>query len=188
MGLSASLYSYASEMQVEAPDAAPSPKIIRLGVGSWLGFLAAAACVVLALWIFSPRPTRDTTTAGLPADEYVARITGSKECQWATGDPSARPGNFLRKGQRLELAQGYAEITFDSGAQVVLEGPASLELNSAWDATLLRGTLKVSVPTEAMGFRISNPAVDAVELGTECTMVADASGGLEMRKPIASVG
>jgi hypothetical protein len=123
MGLSASLYSYASEMQVEAPDAAPSPKIIRLGVGSWLGFLAAAACVVLALWIFSPRPTRDTTTAGLPADEYVARITGSKQCQWANGDPSARPGNFLRKGQRLELAQGYAEITFDSGAQVVLEGP-----------------------------------------------------------------
>jgi hypothetical protein len=180
MGLSASLYSYASEMQVEAPDAAPSPRIIRLGVGSWLGFLAAAACVVFALWIFSQRATRDTTTAGLPADEYVARITGSKQCQWATGDPSARPGNFLRKGQRLELALGYAEITFDSGAQVVLEGPASLDVNSAWDATLLRGTLKASVPTEAMGFRISNPAVDVVDLGTEFTMVADASGGAEV--------
>jgi hypothetical protein len=62
----------------------------------------------------------------------------------------------------------------------VLEGPASLDLNSAWDATLLRGTLKASVPTEAMGFRISNPAVEVVDLGTEFTMVADASGGAEV--------
>jgi hypothetical protein len=180
MGLSASLYSYASEMQVEAPDAASSSKIVRLGVGSWLGFLAVAACVVLALWIFSQRPMRDTTTAGLQPDEYVARITGAKECQWANGDPSARPGNYLRKGQRLELARGFAEITFDSGARVVVEGPASLDVNSAWDATLRHGTLKASVPTEAMGFRISNPAVQVVDLGTEFTMVADASGAAEV--------
>jgi hypothetical protein len=180
MGLSASLYSYASEMQVEAPDAAPPARIIRLGVGSWLGFLAAAACVVFALWIFHQRPLRDASSVGLQPDEYVARITGSKQCQWANGDPSVRLGKFLRKGQRLELAQGYAEITFDSGAQVVLEGPASLDLNSAWDATLLRGTLKASVPTEAMGFRISNPAVEVVDLGTEFTMIADASGGAEV--------
>jgi hypothetical protein len=180
LGLSASLYSYASEMQVEAPDAVAPSKIIRLGVGSWLGFLAAAACVVFALWTFSQRSARDTTTAGLQPDEYVARITGSKQCQWANGDPSARLGKFLRKGQRLELAQGFAEITFDSGAQVVLEGPASFDLNSAWNATLRRGTLTANVPTEAIGFRISNPAVEVVDLGTEFTMVADASGGAEV--------
>ena len=180
MGLSASLYSYASEMQVEAPDAPAPSKIVRLGVGSWLGFLAAAACVVFAVLIFSQRPTRDTNAAGLQPEEYVARITGSKECEWASGDPSARPGKFLRKGQRLELAQGFAEITFDSGAQVVLEGPASLDLNSAWDATLRRGTLKAKVPTEAMGFRVSNPSVEVVDLGTEFTMVADASGAADV--------
>lgn len=180
MGLSASLYSYASEMQVEAPDAVSSSKIVRLGVGSWLGFLAVAACVVLALWIFSQRPMRDITPAGLQPDEYVARLTGSKDCRWANGAPSARPGNYLRKGQRLELARGFAEITFDSGAQVVVEGPASLDLNSAWDATLRRGTLKASVPTEAMGFRISNPSVQVVDLGTEFTMIADASGAADV--------
>ena len=180
MDLSASLYSYASEMQVEAPDAVAPSRIAKLGVGSWLAFLAAAACVVFALWIFSQRPVRDTSLAELQPDEYVARITGSKQCQWVNGDPSVRLGRFLRKGQRLELAQGYAEITFDSGAQVVLEGPASLDLNSAWNATLLRGTLKASVPTEAMGFRISHPAVEVVDLGTEFTMVADAGGSAEV--------
>jgi len=180
LGLSASLCSFASEMQVEAPDAPAPTKIIRLGVGSWLSLLAAAACVVLAFWIFSQRPPREITAARVQPDEYVARITGAKACQWANGDPSARPGNFLRKGQRLELVRGLAEITFDSGAQVVLEGEASLDVNSAWDATLRRGTLKASVPTEAIGFRISNPAVEVVDLGTEFTMVADASGAADV--------
>jgi hypothetical protein len=86
----------------------------------------------------------------------------------------------LRKGQRLELAKGLAEITFDSGALLVLEGPASLDLNSAWDATVRRGTVKASVPAQAMGFRISNPSVEVVDLGTEFTMIADASGAADV--------
>jgi hypothetical protein len=58
----------------------------------------------------------------------------------------------------------------------VLEGTASLEIKSAWDAALLGGTLKASVPPEAVGFRISHPSVEVVDLGTEFTMVADAHG------------
>lgn len=180
MALSASLCSYASEMQVEAPDGVPSAKILRLSLGSWLGFLAAAACLVLALYVFSQRPASNSVAANPPAGEYVARLTGSKDCRWADTIPSARSGNFLRKGQRLELARGFAEITFDSGARVLLEGQASLDVNSAWDATLLRGTLRASVPTEAMGFRISNPAVQVVDLGTEFTMIADSSGAADV--------
>ena len=89
----------------------------------------------------------------------MARITGAKDCRWVGAAPTARSGDYLRKGQYLELAAGFAEVTFDSGAQVILEGPACLSLNSAWDATLVRGTLKANVPTEAMGFRVSNPSV-----------------------------
>ena len=180
MALSASLWSYASEMQVEAPEAVPPAKIIRLGISSWLGFLAAAACVVLALYIFSHRPTPNFIATNPQPGEYVARLTGSKDCRWANAAPASRPGNYLRKGQKLELAAGFAEITFDSGAQVVLEGPASLDLNSAWDATLRRGTLKANVPTEAMGFRVSNPSVDVVDLGTVFTMIADGSGAADV--------
>lgn len=180
MALSASLCSYASEMQVEAPDAVPAGRILHLGVGSWLGYLAAAACVVLTLYIFTQRPARHSTSTSPPAGEYVARVTGAKDCRWAKGTPAARTGNYLRKGQTLELAAGFAEITFDSGAQVVLEGPASLDVNSAWGATLRRGTLKANVPTEAMGFRVSNPSVEVVDLGTEFTMIADGSGAADI--------
>src|SRR6185369_7470491 len=89
-------------------------------------------------------------------------------------------GDRLLRNQRLEIAKGLAEITFDSGAQVVLEGPATFDLKSAWEATLNRGTLKASVPPQAIGFRISNPSVEIVDLGTEFTMSADASGVAEV--------
>src|SRR5262249_7955505 len=38
------------------------------------------------------------------------------------------------------------------------------------------GRLKASFPPEAMGFSISNPTVEVVDLGTEFTMFADAGG------------
>ena len=181
MAFSASLYQYASEMQVEAPDALPEEpaNVIRPFPWRWLSPLAAAAGVVLAFWLFhSHRP--ETRVAEMRADENVARLTGSRQCQWSDNVTALKPGDGLRKGQRLELLSGFAELTFDSGAQVVLEGPASLDLNSAWDATLLRGSLKANVPPEAMGFRISNLAVEVVDLGTEFTMIADGSGAADV--------
>ncbi len=95
------------------------------------------------------------------------------------GKRSSR-GRACIKGQRFELAAGYAEITFDSGARAVLEGAASLEINSAWDATLRHGTLKVSVPAEAVGFRVSNPAVEVVDLGTDFTLIAAEDGAADV--------
>ena len=175
--LSASLASYASEMQVEAPDAATSPGLLRT-ILWWLSPLTAAALVILSIWFWT-RPHPQAAAPELKSEEFVARLTASKECQWKDGS-SIRPNEYLRKGQRLELAKGLAEITFDSGALLILEGPASLDLNSAWDATLVRGTLKASVPSQAMGFRISNPSVEVVDLGTEFTMIADGSGAADV--------
>jgi hypothetical protein len=86
----------------------------------------------------------------------------------------------VNPGDKLDLAAGYAEITFDSGAQIVLEGPAVCEVNSAWDVTLRRGTLKANVPHEAVGFRVSNPAVKVMDLGTEFTMIADGAGAADV--------
>jgi hypothetical protein len=177
-GLSASLYSYASEMQTEERDApAPRSNVVR----AWwvLGFLAAAAMVALVFWTNRPTPKVVSSPALPPAKEFVAQLTGAKGCQWVNSSP-VQPGAQLQKGQRVELTKGYAEITFDCGAQVVLEGPVSLDINSAWAATLNRGTLKASVPPEAIGFSISNPNVEIVDLGTEFTMSSDASGAAEV--------
>ncbi len=177
LGQSASLHTYASELHAEAPDVSLPPvrfqNLQRLALW-WGTVLSAAAALVLGLW-FANRPT---TVQAAPARELVARLTGSKNSQWATG--SFRPGDRIEKNQKLELTAGLAEITFDSGARVVLEGPASLDVNSAWDGTLRRGTLKANVPPQAIGFRISNSAVEVVDLGTEFSMIADGKGAAEV--------
>jgi ferric-dicitrate binding protein FerR (iron transport regulator) len=179
MGLSASLCDYANEMQAEAPDA-PS-KVIRPAAWQWtLGALAAAAAVMLAFWFGMKESgvAPNSAVAEQESEETVARLSGAKDVQWLGETP--RPGDELRRGQRIEIAAGFAEITFDSGARVTVEGPAALELTSAWEAVLHHGTLRANVPTEAIGFRVSNPEVEVVDLGTEFTMVADAKGGTEV--------
>src|SRR5439155_17001625 len=56
MALSASLYSYASEMQLEPPEAASTSKLMRL-VLWWFAPLGAAACLLFALGPFGrPKP------------------------------------------------------------------------------------------------------------------------------------
>jgi ferric-dicitrate binding protein FerR (iron transport regulator) len=173
LGQSASLHAYAAENHAEAPDAAQHRSVnfgfpMRLMVG-----LAAAVVFGLGLWLARLAPPwagSESASAG----GHVAHLSGLKNSRWVA--VPLRPGDRLARDQRVELAAGLAEITFDSGARVVLEGPAVLEINSAWAATLRHGTLKASVPAEAIGFRISNAAVEVVDLGTEFTMIADARG------------
>jgi ferric-dicitrate binding protein FerR (iron transport regulator) len=177
LGLSASLFSYASEMQAEAPDVfVPRPKINVISILlRWLVPLGATAAIVLAFLMANVKQPKPE----IKNDESVAQLTGSKKCQWA-GGASLLPGARLHKGQQIELTHGFAEVTFDSGARVVLEGPASLEVNSAWDAILKRGTLKANVPHEAIGFSVAAATVNVVDLGTEFTMIADASGATDL--------
>ena len=179
-GMSASLCEYASELQVEAPDVARTPaRVIRPAIWWTFCSLAAAALVMVGLWI-STGPRNDDAAAELNTGEFVASVTGAKDCRWGSPAGVLRPGDHLRHGQQVELLSGFAEITFDCGAQITLEGPALLDVNSAWGAVLRRGTLRANVPPEAIGFRVSNPAVEVVDLGTEFSMVADASGATEV--------
>jgi ferric-dicitrate binding protein FerR (iron transport regulator) len=192
MGLSASLHYHAAEMLMGEPDEAHAiaPERATASTRSWwmVGVIAAAACVGLVAWMSWPdaetqggsspiaKVVPPTTLPAIPAgqdNEFVAQLTGSKESAWAAGDSPLSLGGRLRKGQQVELATGFAEITFDSGARVVLQGPASFKVDSQWSATLTRGTLKANVPPQAAGFRISNPAVEVVDLGTEFSMVID---------------
>lgn len=180
MAQSASLHGYAAEVHAGAPDR-PRPVVRAHRLVGWaLGSLAAAAAVVTALWWSRPSRPAEERAGGGRAAPFVARVTAEKDAAWSRASGGLAPGTPLQRGQRLELSSGVAEITFDSGARVVIEGAASLVVNSAWDATLRRGTLKASVPPEAVGFRISNPAVEVMDLGTEFTLIADGNGAAEV--------
>jgi hypothetical protein len=175
MDQSASLCHHADERQFDGADA-PRHDAGWFRPASWqvMGVAAAIVASALIVWNWdavapapSPRPPDASPT------EFVARITGTKDASWRGVSASLSPGAFLRRGEQLELAGGFAEITFDSGAVVLLEGPALFDVNSAWDSTLRRGAIKANVPQQAIGFRVTNPAVDVIDVGTEFSMIAD---------------
>ena len=170
-GLSASLFDYAAEMQTENPDASrKTSRVIQFPV-LWLrSALAAAAAIALSagIWFLTDH---DTAEAAVETDAGpVAQITGTSDCEWGGGD--LQPGASVAQGRTLELNKGVAEITFDCGARIILQGPAVLDANSAWEAALRKGSLRAVVPAEAVGFRVLNSSVDVVNLGTEFAMTA----------------
>jgi ferric-dicitrate binding protein FerR (iron transport regulator) len=178
--MSASLFAYAGEMQAEAPDAVTPPGRIISPAWRWWTVGLAAAVIAVLFWMLGwPVRRAEPDGGSLGTYDTVARITGVTDCRWG-GPTGLQPGDPIRNGQRLELAAGLAEITFDSGARIVLNGPAVLKVNSAWDASLRRGTLKASVPPEALGFRVANRTVQVVDLGTEFTMSADPGGSADV--------
>lgn len=182
MALSASLHDYAGEMQSDEPEPiAPLQRIVRMPAWRWaIGSLAAAAVVVLAFWIGheEKRAAREVAATGAEEEAFVATLSAATDCRWTGAGPEL--GDELQQGQQLNLAAGLAEVTFNSGAQLVLEGPATLDLSSAWEAVLRRGSLRANVPPEAIGFRVSNPDVEVTDLGTEFSMVTSEGGGTEV--------
>ncbi|MGB8168032.1 MAG: LamG-like jellyroll fold domain-containing protein, partial [Chthoniobacteraceae bacterium] len=174
MALSASLHDYAGELQSDEPE-----RVVRVPGWRWVtGSLAAAAAVLLAFWMMERQGTTSRLAAAGDDDAFVATISATNGSQWKGRGPAL--GEELPQGRQLDLVSGFAEVTFNSGAQVVLEGPALLDLTSAWEAVLQRGTLRANVPPEAVGFRISNPDVEVTDLGTEFSMVTGEQGGTEV--------
>ncbi len=67
----------------------------------------------------------------------------------------------------MHLQSGIARIRCDSGADLILEGPASLRLESATAATILRGKVVFRADETATMFDLSTPSSTLIDLGTE---------------------
>jgi ferric-dicitrate binding protein FerR (iron transport regulator) len=128
------------------------------------GLLTAAASLLLAAglgwWSVKGRSHPDNTPGNEPA---IAWLVNAQNCQWSEGEPA---GN-MQAGTVLKLERGLAEICFQCGARVVLQGRADLELLSERSARLMRGKLTARVPEPALGFEILSPQGKVIDLGTE---------------------
>jgi hypothetical protein len=95
--------------------------------------------------------------------EPVAVIRETAGAVWR--DAEATPGTALLPGP-LRLASGMVSIEFASGARVLLEGPAELELRTEMEAFCRSGKMRVEVPPPARGFAVEIPAARVVDIGT----------------------
>ena len=87
-----------------------------------------------------------------PKAGSVGRITGMVDCKW-------NGGSRVSLGQKCQLASGLMEITYDTGAKVILQGPVTyqVEANGGYLAVgKLTGKLERGERGEGRGERVTN--------------------------------
>jgi hypothetical protein len=95
-----------------------------------------------------------------------ASLRRAVDLKWSVSQSGYREGDVLPKGL-LDIAGGVAEIDFFSGATLMVEGPAKLDLESDWSVRVISGRLRASVPPAARGFIVRAADSEIVDLGTE---------------------
>jgi len=131
--------------EVAARQAATSEKDSGSGGG---GVSGAVAAVEKA----EPKKAKAKKQEEAPVVGY---ISGMADCRWA--DPSLKPvAPRVRQGTKFALASGLMEITYSSGAKVILQGPCTYEIESPHGGYLSLGKLTARV--EPPKSDSSNPA------------------------------
>ena len=136
----------------------------------------------------------------------VGHITALADCQWSKQGSGVRgPGSGISKtqdlrpktvylGDRFAVASGLMEITYDTGAKVILEGPCTYEIDSVRGGYLAIGRLTAKVEKNAEGgrrraentnpqslipnplFAVRTPTAIVTDLGTEFGVEVEESG------------
>ena len=116
---------------------------------------------------------------GAPGAKIVARLTNAIDCRWHLSRHGGTNridqaesvaldlGSNFHAGQKLNLTAGLAELTFVSGAKVILHAPAQFAVSDRLSGHLVVCRLTGKVPHSAAGFTINTPGGKVVDLGTE---------------------
>lgn len=128
-----------------------------------VAMISLAAFLVLAAYVhFNPRT--------LPP--IVGVLTDAVDVKWSAQTKSLIAGQDLRAGT-LDLQEGLVGIRLDSGARIIIEGPAKIELQSFNSLFLRQGCLVATVARDAVGFVVNTPRGKVLDLGTEFGVQVD---------------
>jgi len=131
--------------------------------------LAAAAVAAIGAWWLG------YAQAGSERPKPVARVSEASGCKWGGSLLPTAEGSILEPG-KLDLREGIATLVFDSGAEVMLEAPAEVELLSPLALKLVRGSVVADVPESAIGFTVHTPNGEVVDYGTRFGVTYGARG------------
>ena len=146
------------------------PQVTKTQSWRYLVTAAAAACITFTIgWLTMGR-----------GNTSVATLTQAKQCQWAGSSLPTVQGARLAPGM-LDLLEGIATLRFDSGAEIVLEAPATVEVLDAMNCRLKRGTVVADVPPSAHGFSIDTTKAKVVDWGTKFGLSAGDDGNYRVQ-------
>ena len=173
---------------IHSPTTPKPPHLVSPQV-LWSG-IAAALALVLGIVLYqgithAPEQPEiaalpDTAEPSAPSTDKnapVARLTSSRNAQW--GQTPHTNGSWLKPGM-LHLRSGSAEISFDSGARIILQGPAKLKLITAHHASLTLGKATTHIPSQAAGFKLDTPSSRFSDQNSSFSVAVDHDGSAEV--------
>ena len=126
----------------------------------------AASLLVALGWIASQRFVSDLKPTLAAEVETIGIVADLDDVQWAEGATQLLELAQLPIGERIHFTAGVVELLLTSGAEIVIEGPADLTLDSVKKARVDEGKLVVRCGPDAVGFEIESPDAKVVDLGT----------------------
>lgn len=141
----------------------------------WFQSVAAAMLVLIsgvAFWLGGRNVADQPQQIAIDNERLESQIAGhatlrrSVDVRWAEESDSYREGDVLPAGL-LQFTEGVAEIDFFCGATLIVEGPATLNVESDWSVQVASGRLRANVPPAARGFVVKAAGSEIVDLGTE---------------------
>jgi hypothetical protein len=108
----------------------------------------------------------------------VGRITGMVDCRWKERTGSGMQNSpLIRLGDKFALASGLMEITYDTGAKVILQGPATYVVDAKNGGFIHVGRITgIMEVADAKGFTVRTPTAVVTDLGTEFGVEVDKAG------------
>ncbi len=185
----------------------------HFSVGSWAFSYMVATVIMgvmlLGFWAYEithHQHIAEAPSQSAPSDArtemvFVGRITGMVDVQWSDDPRYLPPLGFAHVplDRKYILDSGLLEITYDSGAKVILQGPCSYEVESTAGGYLALGKLTAKVAkkrSEVRGqrsdhyplstthyplFSVRTPTALITDLGTEFGVEVSEDGLSEFR-------
>lgn len=110
----------------------------------------------------------------------AATITGMLDAKWKSEENAGSYGEPLQEGRLLSLEEGFVQVTFESGAKVLVQGPADFQIHDDMRAVLESGKIAALCPRRAHGFSLRTPAAEVIDLGTEFALQVNDMGVSEI--------
>ena len=124
----------------------------QVGPLSYMVAMVIMCAMLLTAWAYKITHndnllTVNSTPAGIekPPVEFVGHITGMKDCRWGDEGAGTIVGASVPMGREYALAAGLLEITYNTGARVILEGPCEYRVDSPASGRLQYGKLAARV-------------------------------------------
>ena len=147
----------------------PSTNFVGGPVFSYMVATVILCVMLLSAWAYKITrhqqqivevPSKSTPAYAESDFVFVGQITGMTKCRWSDPRTEAYAGSSVPLGRKYALSSGLIEITYDSGAKVILEGPCTYEVESGTGGYLSLGKLAARVEVDrgkSSGFKIQGP-------------------------------